>query len=85
LKVDVLVASCCTPVEVQSKILSTLEGLKREIPDLEWDILDVERDPEIAIKFRAPMTPAIFIDGNLAVMGYPKEGLLETKVREKYG
>ena len=82
MKVEVLIASCCTPSEVQSKILSTLEGMKREIPDLEWSLLDVEKDPEIAVRFRAPMTPAIYVDGNLALIGYPKEGLLEAMIRE---
>ena len=82
MKVDVLIASCCTPVDVQKRIVAVLEGIKSRVPSLEWKLMDIEKDPEIAVKYKAPMTPAIYIDGKLEMMGYPKQGLLEDKIRE---
>ncbi len=83
MKVDVLTASCCVRKDITDKIESRLKTLKQEIPDLEWAVLDIENDPELAIRFSAPMTPAIFIDQKLEILGYPKERVLEAKIRER--
>lgn len=82
MKVEVLVASCCTPTEVQRKIVSILEEMKGKVPDLVWNLTDITEKPELAIKYRAPMTPAIYIDGRLEFMGYPKQAVLEAKLQE---
>lgn len=81
MQVDVLIASCCTPKEVQDKIVSIIEGMKAEVPSLTWSLIDSSA-PEVAIKYRAPITPAIFIDGRLEFVGYPRMKELETKIRE---
>ncbi len=81
MKVEILIASCCTPAEVQTNIVSTLEGMKSELPDLEWNLLDIDEHPEIAVRYKAPMTPAIYVDGKLEIMGYPKRAALEAKIR----
>ncbi|TLX95777.1 MAG: hypothetical protein E6K96_06865 [Thaumarchaeota archaeon] len=81
LNVEVLIASCCTPVEVRKKVLTVLEGMKGEVPDLAWRVMDVTEEPELAIKYRAPITPAIYIDGKLEFMGYPKQAALQAKIR----
>lgn len=57
--------------------------LKHELPDLEWTVVDIEKDPEAAIRYRVPMTPAILIDGRLEILGYPKEQILEAKIRDR--
>ena len=83
LKVEVLVASCCTPKEVQQKVVSVLEGMKGEVPELAWNVMDITAEPELVIKYRAPMTPAIYIDGKLEFMGYPKPAALQAKIKER--
>lgn len=83
MKVAIVTASCCVRKDVTDKIESRLETLKHEIPDLEWTVLDIEDDPELAVEYSSPMTPAIFIDHKLELLGYPKERVLEAKVRER--
>ena len=82
MEVDVLIASCCTPLELKEKVVSVLEGMKGEVPDLAWRVMDVTEEPELAVKYRAPITPAIFIDGKLEFIGYPKQAALQAKIRE---
>jgi len=81
-RVEVLVASCCTPLDVQRKIVSILQEIKGEVPDLDWNVMDITKEPEIAVKYKAPMTPAIYIDGKLEFMGYPKRSILESKIQD---
>jgi len=81
-KVEVLVASCCTPLDVQRKIVSILQEIKGQVPDLDWNVLDITKDPKLAVSYKAPMTPAIYIDGKLVFMGYPKRSILESKIQE---
>jgi hypothetical protein len=80
-KVEVLVASCCTPLDVQRRIVSILQEIKGEVPDLDWNVLDITKEPELAVNYKAPMTPAIYIDGKLEFMGYPKRSILESKIQ----
>ena len=82
MKVEVLVASCCTPKDIQKKIVSVLEGLKEQVPDLDWNMIDTMVEPELAIKYRTPVTPAIYIDGKLEFAGYPKQAALEARIKE---
>ena len=82
MQVEVLIASCCTPKEVKEKVVSVLEGMKGEVPELGWNVLDITEDPGLAVKYRAPMTPAIYIDGKLEFMGYPTQTTLQAKIRE---
>ncbi len=56
--------------------------MKGEVPDLAWRVLDVTEEPELAVKYRVPITPAIFIDGKLEFIGYPKQAALQAKIRE---
>ena len=84
LEVEVLIASCCTPLEVKEKVVSILEGMKGEVPDLAWRVMDVTEEPELAVKYRAPITPAIYIDGKLEFIGYPKRSALQAKIRENH-
>jgi hypothetical protein len=84
LEVEVLIASCCTPLEVKEKVVSVLEGMKGEVPDLAWRVMDVTEEPELAVTYRAPITPAIYIDGKLVFMGYPKPAALQAKIRENH-
>jgi thioredoxin family protein len=84
-EVEVLIASCCTPVEVRKKVLSVLEGMKGEVPDLAWRVMDITEDPGLAVKYKAPMTPAIYIDGKLEFVGYPKQASLEAMIKHHSG
>jgi protein-disulfide isomerase len=81
MKVEVITASCCTPADVQEKIESILENLKKEIPELSWSIVDIGEHPELAIKYKVPITPSIVVDGKLEFMGFPKKSALEAKIR----
>ena len=83
MEVEVLIASCCTPLEVRKRVLSILEGMKEEVPDLAWRVMDITEDPGLAVKYRAPMTPAIYIDGKLEFMGYPKAAALQAKIKQR--
>ena len=83
MKVDVVTASCCVRKDVVEKIEARLAMLKKEMPDLEWATVDIEKDPEAALRYSAPMTPAIFIDDRLEIVGYPKERVLEAKIRDR--
>ncbi len=82
MEVEVLIASCCTPKEVRQKVVSVLEGMKEEVPDLDWKVMDITAEPELAVKYRAPMTPAIYIDGKLEFIGYPKQAALQARIKE---
>ena len=46
--------------------------------------MDITEMPELAVKYRAPMTPAIYIDGKLEFMGYPKQAALQAKIKERH-
>ena len=83
--VEVLTASCCTSDEVRHKIESVLEGLKHEIPELSWSLIDIAEHPELSVKYEAPITPAIIVDGKLEFLGFPKKPALEAKIREYAG
>ncbi len=83
MEVEVLIASCCTPKEIKQKVVSVLEGMKEEVPELGWKVMDITAEPELAVRYRAPMTPAIYIDGKLEFMGYPKQTVLQAKIRER--
>ena len=83
MQVEVLIASCCTPKEIEQKVVAVLEGMKAEVPDLTWNVMDVSSAPELAVKYRAPITPAIYIDGKLEFVGYPREKALEAKIKER--
>ncbi len=82
MRVEVLVASCCTPLDVQKKIVSILQEMKGEVPDLDWKVMDITEEPELAVTYKAPMTPAIYVDGKLVFMGYPKRSIFESKILE---
>ncbi len=84
MEVEVLIASCCTPVEVKKKVVSVLEGMRGEVPDLAWRVMDITEEPELAVKYKAPITPAIFIDGKLEFIGYPRQAALQAKIKEHY-
>ena len=84
MKVEVLIASCCTPLEIRQNVVSVLEGMKGEVPDLAWRVMDVTEEPELAVKYKVPITPAIFIDGKLEFIGYPKQAALQAKIRENH-
>ncbi|TMP98816.1 MAG: hypothetical protein E6K99_06610 [Thaumarchaeota archaeon] len=84
LEVEVLIASCCTPFEVKKKVISVLEGMKGQVPDLAWRVMDITEMPELAVKYRGPMTPAIYIDGKLEFMGYPKQAALQAMIKERH-
>ena len=58
-RVEVLVASCCTPLDVQKKIVSILQDMQGQVPDLDWNVLDITKEPELAVTYKAPMTPAM--------------------------
>ena len=84
MNVEVLIASCCTPLEIRQKVVSVLEGMKGEVPDLAWRVLDVTEEPELAVKYKAPITPAIYIDGKLEFLGYPKQAALQAKIKQHH-
>jgi len=46
--------------------------------------MDITEMPELAVKYRAPMTPAIYIDGKLEFMGYPKQAALQAMIKERH-
>jgi thioredoxin family protein len=85
MQVEVLIASCCTPKEVQRKIVSIVEGMKTEVPDLTWSLLDITSEPDLVVKYKAPVTPAVYIDGKLEFLGYPKMKELQAKIRKHNG
>lgn len=85
MKVEVLTASCCTSGDVQQKIESVLQGLKKEIPELSWSLCDIAEHPELPVKYKVPITPAIVVDGKLEFVGFPKKTALESKIREYAG
>ena len=73
------------PRSVPLKVLSVLEGMKGELPDLAWRVMDMTEEPELAVKYRAPITPAIYIDGKLEFMGYTKQAAIQSRIREHSG
>ncbi len=82
MKIEILTASCCASADVKEKIESVLQGLKGEIPELSWSLLDIAEHPELPVKYKAPFTPAIVVDGRLEFVGFPKKAALEAKIRE---
>lgn len=62
--------------------LSTIEGVRRQIPDLTMDVINLAERPEMAMKYRVIATPAIAINGVLAFSGIPKEADLRRRLLE---
>jgi hypothetical protein len=82
-EVDIVTASCCTRGDIEQKIQRVLRRLEGEIPGLRWKTIDVTEQPELAVQYQVPATPAVFIDRELAFIGFPKEAALEAKVRQR--
>lgn len=53
--------------------MSTIAQLRHEIPDLKVEVINLADHPELAVKYRVLMVPAIAINGVLAFSGVPKE------------
>jgi hypothetical protein len=56
--------------------------MKLELPELKWGFLDLDVEPELAVKYAVPSTPAILIDEKLEFIGLPSDSKLEAKIRE---
>lgn len=57
-----------------------IEDVRRDHPEVQLQIVDITERPEIAVRYRVMMTPAIAINGELAFTGTPDEQALRARV-----
>ena len=60
--------------------VEVIESVRRERPDLILSIVDITQAPELAVKYRVMVTPAIAINGRLAFTGVPRRDALRDAV-----
>jgi hypothetical protein len=61
-------------------VVSAIEGVRRQIPDLTMEVINLAEHPEVAVKYRIMAAPAIAINGALAFSGTPKEADLRRRL-----
>ncbi len=57
-----------------------IDDVRRDHPEVEYQVIDITERPEVAVRYRVMMTPAIAINGELAFAGTPDEGALRARV-----
>jgi len=62
-------------------VAELIEKLKRQVPDIHVEEIDVAANPAIAVKYRVMSTPAIAINGRLEFQGVPAERALLARLR----
>ena len=63
-------------------VVSTIEGVRRQILDLTMEVINLAERPEVAVKYRVMVTPAIAINGVLAFTGAPNEADFRQRLLE---
>ena len=82
-RVEVLTAPGCRKCEAaKALVVNTIARLRQEIPDLKVEVINLADHPEVAVQYRVMATPAIAINGVLAVSGTPKEADLRQLLLE---
>ena len=84
MEVEVLIASCCTPFEVKKKVISVLEGMKGGGPRPRMESNGHDGDAGTRREVHGTDDSAIYIDGELEFMGYPKQAALQAKIKERH-
>ena len=54
--------------------------VRRDHPDVQLQVIDISDRPDLAVKYRVMMTPAIAINGELAFAGAPAEPALRARI-----
>ncbi len=79
-KIEILTTPGCVHCAEAKRLI---DKLKKDLPDLEVETIDVAEQPEVAQKYMLMSAPGIVIDGKLEYMGgVPKEDELRKKIRE---
>ena len=54
--------------------------VRRDQPGLRFEVIDITDRPDVAVRYRVMMTPAIAINGELAFAGAPSEQALRARI-----
>lgn len=57
-----------------------IDDVRRDHPEVEFEVIDITERPEVAVRYRVMMTPAIAINGELAFAGIPSEPALRAQL-----
>ncbi len=57
-----------------------IEEVRRDHPEVEYQVIDITERPELAVRYRVMMTPAIAINGELVFAGTPDEQALRARI-----
>ncbi|MFQ6134463.1 MAG: thioredoxin family protein [Nitrososphaerales archaeon] len=81
IKIDILTAPGCSHCEQALRAIQrVIERLRNKVSDIEVEVIDITRRPEVAVKYMVMSTPAVAVDGKLAFVGVPKEDALIKKL-----
>ena len=72
-EVKILTTPSCSSCATVEKMLDKL--------GVEYEIIDITKDPEMLIKYPIMTAPGVVINGKLEFMGVPKEKDLADKVK----
>jgi hypothetical protein len=62
-----------------------IEKVKREVPNIHLEEIDIAASPAVAVKYRVMSTPALAINGKLEFTGVPREKVLLARLRAAAG
>jgi len=57
-----------------------IDDVRRDHPEVQLEVIDITERPEVAVRYRVMMTPAIAINGELAFAGTPNERELRARI-----
>ena len=57
-----------------------IDDVRRDHPEVQLEAVDITERPEVAVRYRVMMTPAIAINGELAFTGTPNEQALRARL-----
>jgi protein-disulfide isomerase len=62
-------------------VVTLIEKVKAEVPEIHVEEIDVAANPALAVKYRVMSTPAVAINGKLEFTGVPRQETLLARLR----
>jgi hypothetical protein len=62
-------------------VVKIIDEVRAETPALRLEEVDITGHPEVAVKYRVMVTPALAINGELEFVGVPREEALRARLR----
>lgn len=84
--IELLTAPGCAYCETaKTRVADFAQKARNDFPDLAVRVIDIAAHPEIRFKYGIYSTPAIAINGQLEIIGVPKEDDLKSRILKVSG